>query len=116
VVSSVPRLHFTPGIDPVPIVQEAVWAPGLVWMGGKSRLHQDSILDRPACSQSLYQLSYLAHTHTHTYIYIYMYCTGMCVYCVDMYANCIKCMYTKFTVVMLKVSMYTISMDVHYVG
>ena len=26
---------FTPGKDPVPIVQEAGWAPGPVWTGGK---------------------------------------------------------------------------------
>ena len=25
--------HFTPGKDPVPIVQEAGWATGLVWTG-----------------------------------------------------------------------------------
>jgi len=43
----------TAGKDPVPIVQEAGWAPGPVWMGGKSRPHRDSIPDRPACSQSL---------------------------------------------------------------
>ena len=60
VVSSTPRLHFTPGKDPEPILQEAGWAPWLVWMGRKSRPHQDSILDHPACSQSLYRLSYLA--------------------------------------------------------
>ena len=45
-VSSKPRPHFTPGKDPVPILQEAGWAPGLVWTGGKSRPHQDSIPDR----------------------------------------------------------------------
>jgi len=27
------RPLFTPGKDPVPIVQEAEWAPGLVWTG-----------------------------------------------------------------------------------
>ena len=48
----------TPGKDPVPIVQEAGWAPGPVWTGGKSRPPRDSILDRPARSQSLYRLSY----------------------------------------------------------
>jgi len=31
VVSSTPRLHFTPGKDPVPILQEVGWAPGPVW-------------------------------------------------------------------------------------
>jgi len=34
VVSSTPRPHFTPGKDPVPIVQEAGWAAGPVWTGG----------------------------------------------------------------------------------
>ena len=36
-VSSTHRPYFTPGKDPVPIVREAGWAPGLVWNGGKSR-------------------------------------------------------------------------------
>ena len=49
-VSSTPRPHFTPGKDPVPIVQEAGWAPGPVWTGGKSLPHRDSIPDRPARS------------------------------------------------------------------
>jgi len=62
VVSSTPRAHFTPGKDPVPILQEAGWTPGPVWTGGKSRPHRDSIPDRPARSQSLYRLSYPAHT------------------------------------------------------
>ena len=57
VVSSMPRMHFTPRKDPVPIVQEAGWAPGSVWTGGKSCHHRDSISDHPARSQSLYQLS-----------------------------------------------------------
>jgi hypothetical protein len=53
VVSSTPRPHFTPGKDPVPILQEAGWAPGPVWTGGKSRPHWDSIPYHPARSQSL---------------------------------------------------------------
>ena len=61
VVSSTPRPHFTPRKDPVPILQEAGWTPGPVWTGGKSRPHRESIPDRPARSQSLYWLSYLAH-------------------------------------------------------
>ena len=51
----------TPGKDLVPIVQEAGWAPGPVWTGGKSRPHGDSIPNRPARSHSLYRLSYPAH-------------------------------------------------------
>ena len=45
-----PRPHFTSGKDLVPILQEAGWAPGPVWTGGKSRPHRDSIPDRPARS------------------------------------------------------------------
>ena len=35
VVSSTPWPHFTPGKDPVPILQEAGWVQGLVWTGRK---------------------------------------------------------------------------------
>ena len=48
---------FTPGKDRVPIVQEAGWAPGPVWTGGKSRPHQDSIPVLPDRSQALYRLT-----------------------------------------------------------
>ena len=34
----------------LPILQEAGWAPGPVWTGGKSRPHWDSIPDRPGRS------------------------------------------------------------------
>jgi hypothetical protein len=35
---------FTPRKDPVPIVQEAGWAPGPVWTGAENLVpHQDSI-------------------------------------------------------------------------
>jgi len=54
---------FTPGKEPVPILQEAGWAPGPARTGGKYRPHRDSIPDRPARSQSLYRLSYPAHLH-----------------------------------------------------
>jgi len=80
VVSSTSRPHFTPGKGPVPILQEAGWAPGPVWRGGKSRPHRDSIPDRPARSQPLYQLSYPAHvqrilhTHTHTHTHTHRGC------------------------------------------
>ena len=57
-----PRPLFTPGKDPVPIVQEAGWAPGPVWTGAEN-LAPTGIRspDRPARSQSLYRLSYPAH-------------------------------------------------------
>ena len=62
VVSSTPRPHFTPGKDPVPILQETILAPGPVWTGGKSRPYRDSIPERSARSQLLNRLSYPAHT------------------------------------------------------
>jgi hypothetical protein len=55
---STPRTgRFTPGNDPVPIVQEAGWAPGPVWTGANNLApHRDSI-PGPS-SPSLYRLSY----------------------------------------------------------
>jgi hypothetical protein len=55
---------FYPGKDPVPIVQEAGWATGLVWTGAEN-LAPTGIQspDYPACSQSLHRLSYLTHTY-----------------------------------------------------
>ena len=72
-VSSTPWLHFTPGKDPVPILQEAGWAPGPVWTGRKSHPHRDSIPDRPARSQSLYRLSYPAQHDTVLQLHLYPY-------------------------------------------
>ena len=37
-----------PSWDRLPILQEAVWAPGPVWTGGISYTHRDSIPDHPA--------------------------------------------------------------------
>ena len=60
-VSSTPRPYFTPGKDPVPIVQGAGWAPGPVRTGGKSRPTGIRSPDGPARSQSPSRLSYPAH-------------------------------------------------------
>ena len=62
-VSITPRPLFTPGKDPVPIVQEAGWVPEPVWTGAEN-LAPAGIRspDRPARSQSLYRLSYPAHS------------------------------------------------------
>ena len=51
--------RFTLGKDSVPIVQEAVWAPRLVWTGAE-KLASTGIRspDRPALSESLYRQSY----------------------------------------------------------
>ena len=43
VVSSTPQPHFTPEKDPVPVIQEAGWAPGAVWTGGKMFVKWSSI-------------------------------------------------------------------------
>jgi hypothetical protein len=55
-----PQLLSTLGKDPVPIVQEAGWAPGPVRTTGVENLASTRIRfpDCPTCSQSLYQLSY----------------------------------------------------------
>ena len=81
VVSSTPRPLFTPGKDPVPILQTAGWATGAVWTGAEN-LVPTGIRSRTVqpVALSLYRLSYPAqtcvytntHTHTHIYIYIYM--------------------------------------------
>jgi len=62
-VSVTPRPLFTPGKDPVPIVQEAGWTPGPVWTGAENHAPTGiRSLDCPARSQSLYRLRYLAHS------------------------------------------------------
>ena len=68
VISTTPRPHFTSGKDTVPILQEAVWAPGPVWTGGKSRRCRTVVSSytdwatRPTCIYT--------HTHTHTNTHI----------------------------------------------
>ena len=53
---STPRpSHFTPGKDPVPIVQKDGWDPGSVWTGAENlTLTGIQSPDRPARSESLY--------------------------------------------------------------
>ena len=57
------RSLFTPWRDPVPIVQEAGWAPGPIWRGAEN-LAPTGIRspDRPVHSQLLHRLRYPAHT------------------------------------------------------
>ena len=55
-----PSRTLPPGKTRYPFYRRFFWAPGLVWTGGKSRRHRDSIPDRLARSQSLYRLSYPA--------------------------------------------------------
>jgi hypothetical protein len=56
-----PRPLSTPGKDPVPIVQEAGWAPGPVWTGAEISPQPgfNSRTVQPV-AQSLYRLSYRA--------------------------------------------------------
>ena len=50
---------FTPGKDPVSIVQEAGWAPEPVWTGAENLAPTEiRSPDRPGRSQSLYRLRY----------------------------------------------------------
>ena len=57
-----PQPLFTPRKDPVPIVQEAEWAPGPVWTVAENlaptRIRSPGL---PACTQSPYRLRYPAH-------------------------------------------------------
>ena len=70
-VNFTPRPLFMPGKDPVPIGQAAGWAPGLLWTGGENlSLTGIRSPDRPARSQSLYQLRYPAHTFICTLMHL----------------------------------------------
>ena len=54
--------HAPATLPPVPIVQEAGWAPGPVWTSAENLVPTGiQSPDRPACSQSLFRLSYRAH-------------------------------------------------------
>jgi hypothetical protein len=72
-VSVTPRSLFTPGKDPVPIVQEAGWVSGPVWTGAEN-LAPTGIRspDRPARRPSLYRLSYRS-TPVHIQIFQSLY-------------------------------------------
>ena len=60
--ASHPGRSLPSGKEPVPIVQEARWAPGPVWTGAEN-LAPTGIRspDRPARIQSLYRVRYPAH-------------------------------------------------------
>jgi hypothetical protein len=64
---------FTPGKDPVPIVQEAGWAPGPVWIGVENHaptgIRSKDLLAR---SELLYRLRYPgppSHRHCRNYLH-----------------------------------------------
>jgi hypothetical protein len=61
-VSFTPRPLFTPGKDPVPILQEAGRTPEPVWTWAENLVHTGIWSpDRPTRSQSLYRVSYRAN-------------------------------------------------------
>ena len=61
-VSVTLRPLFTPRKDPVPIVQEAGWAPRPVWTGAENLISTGiRSPERPARNQSLYRLHYPAY-------------------------------------------------------
>ena len=64
-VSVTPRPHFTPRKDPVPIVKDAGRPPVPIWTGAEN-LDPTGLRSphRPPHSQSLYHLSYSAHSNT----------------------------------------------------
>ena len=56
-VSATPRLLYPQERYPVPIVQEAGWAPGLLWTGEENLIStRIQSLDHPAHSKLLYRL------------------------------------------------------------
>jgi hypothetical protein len=60
VASPTPRPLYHRERDPVPIVQEAGWAPGPVWTAAENLAATGMRSpDRPARSESLYRLRYL---------------------------------------------------------
>ena len=68
VVSNTPRPHFTPGKNPVPILQEAGWAPG--WSGRAENLvptGSRSRTVRPVVSRHTAWATRHTHTHTHAH-------------------------------------------------
>jgi hypothetical protein len=60
-LAACPGHTLPPGKDPVPIVPEAGWASGLIFLFDNPPPTEIRSPDRPAHSQSLYWLSYPAH-------------------------------------------------------
>jgi hypothetical protein len=70
VASTMPRLLYPWERDPVPIVQEAGWVPGPVWMAAENLApNRIQSLDRPAHSELLCRLRYPSTHLTHVSCY-----------------------------------------------
>jgi len=59
--------RFTPGKDPVPIVQEAGWAPGTVWTGAENLPPPRDSIPGPS---SLYPVTIPTELSRHTTPYV----------------------------------------------
>ena len=71
-VSVTHRPLFTPRKDPVPILQEAGWAPGPVWTDAENFAPTGNRSpDRPVRSHSLYRLRYPAHIYQNKMLIIF---------------------------------------------
>jgi hypothetical protein len=69
-VSVTPLPLFTHGKNPVPVAQEAGWAPGPAWTGAENFAPTGiRFPDRPARSQSLYPATLPAHINVHGSLY-----------------------------------------------
>jgi hypothetical protein len=81
--------RFTPGKEPVPLVQEAGWAPGPVWTCAKN-LAPIGIRspDRPSRSKSLYRLRYPAHSRNEYQEYFLGCKDGRCVWLTTLPPSC----------------------------
>ena len=75
--------HFSPGKEPVPILEEAGWAPGPVWTGAENLAHIGiRSPDLPARSESLFRLRHPGpRYYYYYYYYYYLFITFMqCIY------------------------------------
>jgi len=108
VVSSTPWPHFTPGKDPVPILQEAVWGPGPIWTGEKPRTRTvQPVVSRYTdwATWPIYIYIYIyiymcvcvcVYTHIHTYVCMYVY-TYIYVLTLYIYIYMCVCVYVHIT-------------------
>ena len=65
-----PGPHFNSGKGPVTILQEAGWAPGPIWKGGKSRSPRDCIYSL------LFHYNHVDTKASQCYVSTYIACLG----------------------------------------
>jgi hypothetical protein len=86
-----PGRTLPPKKEPVPVLQEAGWAPGPVWTGGKSHPHRDSIPELPARSSVAITTELPGPYYKCICMFLYMY-VGMYIY-IYIYIYIYVCMY-----------------------